>query len=66
MSKSIKVKSIFCIIDEVTNYFITGPIHHSRLEEIADALIENVLSKYYIPDYIIMDQDSAFMPSLLI
>ena len=30
-----------------------------------DALIDNVISKYCISDYIIMDQDIAFMPSLI-
>ena len=30
-----------------------------------EALIENVIKKYCIPDYIIMDQDSAFMSSLM-
>ena len=58
-------KFILCIIDEVTNYLITVPIHQSRSEEIGDALIENVISKYCVPDYIIMDQDSAFMSSLM-
>ena len=38
--------------------------YHLRSEEIGDALIENVLSKHCVPDYIIMDQDSAFMSSL--
>ena len=33
-------KFILCIIDEVTNYLITVPIHQSRSEEIGDALIE--------------------------
>ena len=55
-------KFILCIIDEVTNYLITVLIHQSRSEEIGDALIENVISKY-LPDYIIMDQDSAFTSS---
>ena len=41
------------------------PIYHSRSEEIGDTLIDNVISKYCIPDYIIMDQDSAFMLSLM-
>ena len=41
------------------------PVYHSRSEEIGDALIENVISKYCIPDYIIMDQDGAFMSSLI-
>ena len=56
---------ILCIIDEVTNYLITVPIHQSRSKEIGDALIENVISKYCVPSYIIMDQDSAFMSSLM-
>ena len=34
-------------------------------EEIGDALIENVIAKYCVPDYIIMDQASAFMSSLM-
>ena len=28
-------------------------------------MIENIISKYCIPDYIIMDQDSAFMSTLM-
>ena len=58
-------KLILCIIDEVTNYLIAVSIHQSRSEEIGDALIENVISKCYVPNYIIMDQDSAFMLSLM-
>ena len=54
-----------CIIDEVTDYLITVPIHQSRLEEIGNALIEKFISKCCVPDYIIMDQDSAFMSSLM-
>ena len=54
-----------CIIDEVTNYLITVPIHQSRSEDIGDALIENVISKYCVPDCITMDQDSAFMSSFM-
>ena len=41
------------------------PIHQLRSEEIGDALIENVIIKYCVPDYKIMDQDSAFMSSLM-
>ena len=52
---------ILCIIDEVTNYLITVPIFQARSEEIGEALIENVIMKYCIAEYIIMDQDSAFM-----
>ena len=54
-----------CIIDEVTNYLITGPIVQARSEDIGEALIENAITKYCIPEYIIMDQDSAFMSSLM-
>ena len=46
-------KFISCIIDEVTNYFITVPIHEAKSEEIGDALIENILTKCCIPEYII-------------
>ena len=52
-------KYILCIIDEVTNYLITVPIFQVRSEEIGEAL------KYCIPEYIIMDQDSEFMSSLM-
>ena len=58
-------KVILCIIDEVTNYLITLPIYHARSEGIGDTLIENIISKYYIPNYIIMDKDSAFMSMLM-
>ena len=56
---------ILCIIDEVTNYLITIPIHQAKSEEIGDAIIEHVITKYCIPEYIIMDQDSTFMSSLM-
>ena len=56
---------ILCIIDEVTNFLITVPIFQARSEEIGEALLENVITKYCIPEYIIMDQDSAFMSSLI-
>ena len=58
-------KYILCIIDEVTNYLITVPIHQAKTEEMKDALIENVITKYCIPELIIMDQDSTFMSSLI-
>ena len=56
---------ILCIIDEVTNYLITVPIYHSKSEEIGSALIEDVISKYCIPDHIIMEQDCAFTSMLM-
>ena len=58
-------KFILCITDEVINYLIAVPIYHSRSEEKGDAIIENVISKYSIPEYIIMDQDSAFMSTCM-
>ena len=54
-------KFISCTIDWVTNNLITVIIYHSRPEEIGSVLIENMMSKYCVPDYIIMDQDSMFM-----
>ena len=58
-------KFILCITDEVTNYLIIVPIYNTRSEEVGEALIEHVITKYCIPEYIIMDQDSAFMSSLM-
>ena len=58
-------KYILCIIHEVTNYLITVPIFQARSEEIGEALIENVITKYCMPEYIIMDQDSVFMSLLM-
>ena len=48
---------ILCIIDEVTNYLVTAPIYQNRSEEIGEALFEHVISKYCVPDYIIIDLD---------
>ena len=58
-------KYILCIIDEVKNYLMTIPIHQSKAEEIGNALIENVITKYCVSEYIIMDQDSVFISSLM-
>ena len=41
------------------------PLYQSKVEEICNALIENVITKYCVPDCIIMDQDNAFMSSLM-
>ena len=73
LSKELKVmprlhkghRYILCIIDEVMNYLVTVPLFQAKSEEIGKALIENVITKYCIPKYIIMDQDSAFMSSLM-
>ena len=55
-------KFISCIIDEVTNYLITVPIHQAKSEEVGEALTQHVITKYCVPEYIIMDQDSASCP----
>ena len=56
---------ILCVIDEMTNYLITAPVYQARSEEVGEALIENVISKFGMPEYMTMDQDSAFMSSLM-
>ena len=56
---------ILCVIDEVTNYIITTPLKQARSEEVGEALINSVFSKYCVPDYMIMDLDSAFMSSVM-
>ena len=58
-------KYILCFIDEVTNFLIMVPIFQARSEEIGEALLEHVITKHCIPDYIVVDQDSAFMSSLM-
>ena len=58
-------KCILCIIDEVMNYLITVPMYQSKAEAVGEALIEHVITKYCIPDWIIMDQDTVFMSSLM-
>ena len=54
-----------CIIDEVTNYLITVPIYQAKSEEVGEAIIENLITKYCIAEYIVMNQDSTFMFSLM-
>ena len=53
------------MIDEMTNYLITAPLYQARSEEVAEALVENIISKFGTPEYLMMDQDSAFMLSLM-
>ena len=55
---------ILCVIDKVTNYLVTAPIYQAK-SEIGYALKENVISKFGTPEYIIMDQDSAFMSTIM-
>ena len=54
-----------CIIDKVTNYLLTAPLYQARSEEVGEAIIESVISRCGIQEYIMMDQDSAFTSSLM-
>ena len=56
---------ILCMIDEMTNYLITTPLYQARSEEVGEALIENIISTFGTPAYMMMDQDSAFMSALM-
>ena len=56
---------ILCIIDEVINYIITTHVKQAKSEEVGEALINSVFSKYCVPDYMFIDLDSAFMSSLM-
>ena len=56
---------ILCVIDEVTNFLITVTIFQAKSEEVGEALLEHDITKHCIPDYIITDQYSAFMSSLM-
>ena len=58
-------KFILCIIDEVTNYLMTVMMYQSKVEEVGGTLIRHIITKYCIPNCIIMDQDSAFMSTLM-
>ena len=58
-------KYILCIIDEVTKYLVTMPIFQARSVEVGEAILEHFITKHCIPDYIIIDQDSTFMSSLI-
>ena len=49
----------------MTSFLITAPIFQARSEEVEEALLEHDITKHCIPDYIIMDQDNAFMSSLM-
>ena len=49
----------------MTNYLIAIPLYQARSEEDGETLIESAVSKFGTPDSIMMDQDSAFMSSLI-
>ena len=58
-------KYILCIIDEVTNFLLTVPIFPGQIRGNQRGTIGNAIMKFCIPEYIITDQDSAFMSSLM-
>ena len=49
----------------MTDYLITAPLYQAMSEEVGEALIENVINKFGMPEYMIMDQDSVFISSLM-
>ena len=46
-------KFILCIIDEVTYYLIIVLLYQAKSKEVGEALIENIITKYCIPDCIL-------------
>ena len=58
-------KYILCITDEITNFLNKVPVFHAKSEEVGVALLEHVITKYCTLEYIIMDQDSAFISLLM-
>ena len=44
---------------------MTAPLFQARSEEVGEALIEHIITKCRTPEYMIMDQDSTFMSSLM-
>ena len=56
---------ILVVIDKVTNFMKTMLINQSTLEEIGNASIEYVFSRYCILKSMIMGQDIAFMSTLI-
>ena len=58
-------KFIIVVTDEATNLKVRIPFYQSRSEEIGDALIEHEFSKYNISECMIMNQDRAFMSTLI-
>ena len=44
---------------------MAAPLYQAKSEEVWKALIEHIITKYGTPEYIMMDQDSAFMSSLM-
>ena len=58
-------KYVLFVIDEVTNFLIMVPIFKARSEEVGEALLEHVITRHCILIYIIMDQESRFMSSLM-
>ena len=49
----------------MTHYLVTALLYQAKSEEVGEVLIEYVISKCGTPEYMIMDQDSALMSSLV-
>ena len=62
MARSYRVhKYTLVVIKEVTNFMVSTLIHQFRSDKIGDTLMDHVFSKYSMPEYMIMDQDSTFV-----
>ena len=44
---------------------MSAPLYQAKSEEVEEALIKHVITKFGTPEYIMMDQDSTFMSSLM-
>ena len=44
---------------------MTAPLYQARSEEVGEALFEHIITKYGTPEYMMMNQDSTFMSSLM-
>ena len=66
MSKSYKGhKFILVVIDDVTSFIVTISIHQSKSPEVGHDLIERVLGKYTLHNWLIMEQDGANLFALI-
>ena len=53
---------ILCVIDEMANYLITTPLYQARSEEVGEALIENIISKFGTPNHMMWTKTVHLCP----
>ena len=49
----------------MTNYLIATSLYQAKSEEVGEALIENIITNFGTLDHMMVDEDSAFMSSLM-